>query len=106
MVTDVRRKRRSDPGVPEDCPVFALHKAYSTAGEIAEVAAGCRAAKIGCLDCKKILIANVDGFLDPFRQRRSRYENMAVNDILAPGNRRAVERARETVARVRELMNV
>jgi tryptophanyl-tRNA synthetase len=106
MVTDVRRKRRSDPGVPEDCPVFALHKAYSKTDEIAEVAAGCRTAGIGCLDCKKILIANVNDFLESFRQRRSKYENMSVNDILEPGNLRAAERARQTVAQVRELMKI
>lgn len=106
MITDVRRKRRSDPGVPEDCPAFALQQAYSKAEEIAMVAADCRTAGIGCLDCKKILIRNINAFLDPFRQRRSRYEKMAVADILEPGNRRAAERARRTVAQVRELMNV
>ena len=106
MVTDVRRKRRSDPGVPEDCPVFALHQAYSKAEEIAAVAADCRTADIGCLDCKRILIRNINDFLDPFRQRRSRYEKMSVADILEPGNRRASERARRTIAQVRGLMNV
>lgn len=106
MVTDIRRKRRSDPGVPEECPVFALHKAYSRAEQIKEVAAGCRTADIGCLDCKKILIANVNEFLEPFRQRRSQYENMAVNDILATGNLRAAERARHTLAQVRDLMKI
>ncbi|MCU0235544.1 MAG: tryptophan--tRNA ligase [Acidobacteria bacterium] len=106
MVTDVRRKRRSDPGVPGDCPVFALHQAYSRADEIALVDAECRKAGIGCIDCKKILIANVNAFLEPFRQRRQRYEKMAVADILAPGNRRAAARAGETLAQVRALMNV
>jgi tryptophanyl-tRNA synthetase len=106
MVTDVRRKRRSDPGVPEDCPVFTLHQAYSNSEEIAMVSAECRTAGIGCLDCKKILISNINTFLEPFRQRRSRYEKIAVADILEPGNRRAVEQARRTVSQVRELMNV
>jgi tryptophanyl-tRNA synthetase len=106
MVTDVRRKRRSDPGVPEDCPVFALHKAYSKADEIASVAEGCRTAGIGCLDCKKILIVNINDFLEPFRQRRSKYENMSVSDILEPGNLRAAQRARQTVAQVRDLMKI
>jgi tryptophanyl-tRNA synthetase len=106
MVTDVRRKRRSDPGVPEDCPAFALQHAYSKAEEIAMVAAECRTAGIGCLDCKKILINNINAFLDPFRQRRSRYEKIAEADILEPGNRRAAERARRTIAQVRDLMNV
>lgn len=106
MVTDTRRKKRSDPGVPQDCPVFALHKAYSKAYEIASVAEGCRTARIGCLDCKKILIANINDFLEPFRQRRSKYEKMSVNDILEPGNLRATERARKTVAQVRDLMKI
>ncbi len=106
MVTDVRRKRRTDPGVPEDCPVFSLHKAYSKSDEIKEVAAGCRTATIGCLDCKKILIANVNDFLEPFRQRRSQYENMAINDILATGNLRAAAHARHTLAQVRDLMKI
>jgi tryptophanyl-tRNA synthetase len=106
MVTDIRRKRRTDPGVPEDCPVFTLHKAYSKPEEIAMVASECRSAGIGCIDCKKILIGNVNTFLEPFRQRRSRYEKMAVADILEPGNRRATARARETIAQVRALMNV
>lgn len=106
MVTDVRRKRRSDPGVPGDCPAFALHRAYSKPDEIAMVDAECRKAGIGCIDCKKILVANVNEFLEPFRQRRRRYEAMAVGDILAPGNRRAAERAAATVAQVRALMNV
>ena len=106
MVTDVRRKRRSDPGVPEDCPVFALHQAYSKVEEIATVSSECRTAGIGCLDCKKILINNINAFLDPFRQRRSRFEKIAVADILEPGNRRAVEQARRTVSQVRDLMNV
>ena len=106
MVTDVRRKRRSDPGVPEDCPAFALHRAYSKADEIAMIDAECRKAGIGCLDCKKVLIANVNGFLEPFRQRRRRYEAMAVADILEAGNRRACERAAATLAQVRALMKV
>jgi tryptophanyl-tRNA synthetase len=106
MVTDVRRKRRSDPGIPTDCPVFSLHQAYSRGDEIATVDAECRKAGIGCIDCKKILIANINDFLEPFRQRRSRYENMAVADILASGNRRAAARAGETIAQVRRLMNV
>ena len=106
MVTDVRRKRRSDPGVPEDCPVFALHRAYSRPEEIATVDAECRRAGIGCIDCKKILIANVNAFLEPFRQRRSRWEKTAVADILAPGNRRAAERAARTLEQARALMHL
>jgi tryptophanyl-tRNA synthetase len=106
MITDVRRKRRTDPGVPADCPVFALHQAYSKPDEVSMLAGECGKAGIGCLDCKAILIRNINAFLEPFRLRRSRYEKMAVADILEPGNRRAAARARETLAQVRTLMNV
>jgi tryptophanyl-tRNA synthetase len=106
MLTDVRRQIGSDPGMPGECPSFYLPMAYLTGEKIAMVDAECRKAGIGCIDCKKILIANINEFLEPFRQRRSRYEKMAVADILEPGNRRAAARARETIAHVRALMNV
>jgi len=102
MKTDVRRQRRSDPGVPEDCPVFAFHKSFSSDEEIGEVDAGCRSAGIGCIDCKRILIANLNRFLDPVRERRARFERMNVDDLLAPGNERARERAARTLDVVRE----
>jgi len=53
MVTDTRRKRRTDPGEPDDCPVFTLHKAFVPEAKRQELAAGCRTASIGCLECKK-----------------------------------------------------
>lgn len=101
MKTDIRRQRRSDPGVPEDCPVFAFHRSFSSEAEVEEVDAGCRSAGIGCTDCKRILIKNLNHFLDPVRDRRSRFENMDVEDILEPGNTRARERAVRTLETVR-----
>ena len=59
MVTDVRRKRRSDPGDPKDCPAFRLHEIYCTPEEREELTVGCRTASIGCLDCKKVMIHRV-----------------------------------------------
>lgn len=54
MMTDPARARRTDPGEPEKCPAFNLHKIYCTPEEITEVSKGCRTAGIGCLDCKKL----------------------------------------------------
>src|SRR5688572_10414306 len=71
MVTDPRRQRRTDPGDPKDCPAFRLHEIYCTPEEREELAAGCRSASIGCVDCKKVMIAHVQAELAPVQQRRS-----------------------------------
>ncbi len=106
MITDVRRQRRSDPGVPEDCPVFAFQKAFSAPAEVGEVSIECRRAGIGCLDCKRIVIRNINAFLDPFRSRRAGYEKGSIVDILESGNAKARRRAAQTLEAVRSLMKV
>lgn len=106
MITDTRRKRRNDPGVPEDCPVFALHKSFSSKHEMKEISDACRKAAIGCIDCKKILIKNMNNFLEPFRERRKRYEKLNVMDILEKGNEKARETAKRTLEEVRELVKI
>ncbi len=106
MITDTRRKRRNDPGVPEDCPVFALHKSFSSKHEMKEISDACRKAAIGCIDCKKILIKNINDFLEPFRERRKRYEKLNVMDILEKGNEKARETAKRTLEEVRELVKI
>ena len=106
MITDTRRKLRTDPGVPKDCPVFYLHESFSREEEKEEIVTGCTSAGIGCIDCKKILIKNINNFLDPFRERRKKYENAAVDDILAEGTKKARETAKQTVNEVRELMKL
>jgi tryptophanyl-tRNA synthetase len=108
MVTDPARMRRSDPGEPEKCPVFQLHKIYSTESEIAEVTVGCRSAGIGCLDCKKIMIKHVIENLAPFRERRAQYESKPneVEEVLGAGDERAQLRAGETMTEVREVLGL
>ena len=106
MKTDTRRMRRSDPGVPDDCPVFDFHKCFSSEEEKKEIVAGCTTASIGCIDCKKILIKNLNNLLDPFRERRKKYENTPVEDILESGTKKTREVARQTIAEARELMKI
>jgi len=106
MVTDTRRKRRIDPGVPEDCPVFSFHLSFSSEEEREEIVNGCTTAGIGCLDCKKVLIKNLNDFLDPFRERRKKYENADLDDILENGNKKARETARQTLEKARELVKI
>ncbi len=102
MVTDTRRKRRSDPGEPEDCPVYDYHKVFSSQEERSEIEVGCRSAGIGCIDCKKILIKNLKIFMEPIRERR---ENLLktpglVEEILMSGAQKAKKKADQTMEEV------
>ncbi len=106
MKTDTRRQRRTDPGVPDDCPVFDFHKSFSSEAERNEITTGCTSASIGCIDCKKILIKNLNNFLDPFRERRAKYETLKMDDIVENGSQEAKEAVGQTLGEVRELMKI
>jgi tryptophanyl-tRNA synthetase len=108
MVTDPARVRRSDPGDPDKCPVWDLHKIYSEEKTQAWVQNGCRTAGIGCLDCKKPLIESILKQLEGFRQRAREYEENPelVRGIVAEGCERAREAARATMAEVREAVRL
>jgi tryptophanyl-tRNA synthetase len=108
MMTDPARARRTDPGEPEKCPAFNLHKIYCTPEEIAEVSQGCRTAGIGCLDCKKIMIKHVIEELAPIREKRAQLENKPaeVAQVLARGNESARHTAIQTMTEVRETLGL
>jgi len=104
MVTDPQRKRRDDPGNPDVCNVFTLHKIFSSAEEVKEIDRECRNAGIGCVECKKKLAVNLNQHLGPFREKRA---NLAqdpgyVRAVLEEGARRAKVIAAETMSEVRE----
>jgi tryptophanyl-tRNA synthetase len=103
MMTDPQRVRRNDPGNPEVCPVFAYHKVYSSAEQIAEVTQGCLTAGIGCVDCKNILIRNVLTRLEPYYLRRQALERDKdyVRGVMEDGISRARMEARQTMTAVR-----
>lgn len=106
MVTDVRRKRRTDPGLPEDCPVFTLHRAFVPEEKRNELAQACRSAGIGCLECKDVVIKSIIRILTPFWERRRVLENKPslVWEILEEGNTKAREVAKKTMAEVRSAL--
>ena len=108
MVTDTARVRRTDPGEPEKCPAFNLHKIYCTSQEIEEVSEGCRSAGIGCLDCKKVMIRRVIDDLEPFREKRALYEKRPddIRDVIAEGNRVAGDQAATTMSEVRSVLTL
>ena len=108
MMTDPARVRRTDPGEPEKCPAFQLHKIYCTPDEIEYVSKGCRTAGIGCLECKKVMIKHVIDDLAPVREKRAVYESKPeeVEAVLASGNRTAQQQASETMTEVREALGL
>jgi tryptophanyl-tRNA synthetase len=108
MPTDPARVRRTDPGEPERCPVWALHEIYSPDDRRQWVQEGCRSAGIGCLDCKQPLIDAVIAEQAEFRERARPYEEDIdlVKNIVADGCERARELARQTMRDVREAMGL
>lgn len=101
--TDPARVRRSDPGNPDVCNIFTLHKFFSTTEQQGEVRQGCTSAGIGCVDCKKVLLGGLTADLERMNRRREVLlaHPQEVDRILATGAHRARVVAQETVARVR-----
>ena len=108
MQTDPARVRRTDPGDPEKCPVWGLHKVYSDSDTRDWVQKGCTTAGIGCLDCKKPLIDKIQAELDPIRERGEQYEQSPdlVRNLIATGNEKARDEARDTLVDVRAAMGL
>jgi tryptophanyl-tRNA synthetase len=103
MLTDPQRVRRTDPGRPEICPVFAYHKLFSTAEAVARIDRDCRSAAIGCVDCKKEMAEGLVKWIEPIQANRRKYEAdpAKVWDILDTGSKQAQKVARKTMKRVR-----
>jgi tryptophanyl-tRNA synthetase len=108
MFTDPNRVRRKDPGNPDICNLFQFHKLFSDRETIERVDRECRAATIGCVDDKKLLAEIMIEWLRPIRERRETIDRdpSFVWDVLREGNRKARERAGETMEAVRKAMNL
>ncbi|OGQ91433.1 MAG: tryptophan--tRNA ligase [Deltaproteobacteria bacterium RIFOXYA12_FULL_58_15] len=105
--TDPARIRRSDPGTPEKCTIYAYQAIVQEEGTLAEIAEGCRTAAIGCVDCKKKLLAGLEGFREPIRAKHADIlASGDLDDIIVEGNRKARAEAQLTMHRVREVMGL
>ena len=104
MMTDPARKRRSDPGNPDVCPVYDWHKLFSPPETLKWSAEGCRTAGIGCIECKAAMADNLIKWIAPIRERRVEYEKnpKRVLELIDAGSKRAGIEAVKTMARVRE----
>lgn len=106
MVTDPARIRRKDPGDPDKCPVGDLHKVFSSPETLAKVYEGCRSAGIGCIECKGWAADALVQILNPIQERRAKYTEPEVEDILKNGANRARNRAEQTMTEVRTAMQL
>jgi tryptophanyl-tRNA synthetase len=108
MVTDPARKRRADPGNPDVCPVYDLHRIFTPDAPRDEVARGCRTAGIGCLDCKGVLLEHMLPPLETIRERRVRMAERPdhLREVLREGSARARRVASQTLAEVKAAVGV
>ena len=102
--TDPNRLRRSDPGDPDICNIYTLHKSFSSRDEVAMIDTECRNAGIGCVDCKKILAKNMETEMAPIQEK---YDDLAkrpddVKDALAKGAQRVKALSQLTMTEVRK----
>jgi tryptophanyl-tRNA synthetase len=108
MKTDPARARRTDPGEPERCPVWGLHKIYSAEDTRTWAAEGCRSAGIGCLECKQPVIDKIIEEVTGMRRRAQEYTDNPelLRDVIAEGAEKARDAARETLEEVRRAMHL
>ncbi|OGI12337.1 MAG: tryptophan--tRNA ligase [Candidatus Margulisbacteria bacterium GWF2_35_9] len=107
MFTDPQRLRRTDPGRPEICPLFAFQEIFNPK-ETKTIAADCKSAKIGCVDCKKKCLTNMLVFIEPIRMKRVELLNdkKMLDEIIDKGTKRAQKVAHETVNKVKEIIKI
>jgi len=108
MMTDPARKKRNDRGNPEVCPVFSIHRVYSSQETIAIVDENCRTAGFGCIDCKKLLIPSIVRDLEPIRIKRVEQEKdpHLVRDVLEQGSAKARKVVQNTMADARKAVGL
>jgi tryptophanyl-tRNA synthetase len=108
MVTDPARMKRTDPGNPDVCNVYSMHKIFSPQADVEMVNVECRRAGIGCVDCKKLLAKNLNAHLEPFRAKRAEFASQSdyVTDVLNDGAKRACVIAEQTMQEVRNAIQL
>ena len=109
MTTDPARERRTDPGTPEKCPVWDIHKFFNKdPQEMAELHEGCLKAGIGCIDCKKKLMTHLEEMMAPIQQRRVSFEKREddLKQILEAGAKKASVVAAKTMDEVYTAMGI
>jgi tryptophanyl-tRNA synthetase len=106
--TDPQKLKLGDPGRPEICNIFTMHKAFGTPEQVAEIEAGCRSGKLGCGECKMLLLGRMEPELAPIRERASELQQNRghVLEVLQDGAAKARRIASETMGQVRRSMGL
>ncbi len=106
--TDPQKLRKGDPGRPELCPVFFYHKIFTTWEKVEEIEEDCKRGKLGCVDCKREMLKNLELFLEPLREKRQEYakDRALLRDIIKEGSEKAKSIASKTMEEVREKIRV
>ncbi|PIP30810.1 tryptophan--tRNA ligase [bacterium (Candidatus Howlettbacteria) CG23_combo_of_CG06-09_8_20_14_all_37_9] len=107
--TDPKRARRNDPGTPNACPViFEMHKLVSSKNQVKTINEECKRAGIGCRDCKKILIVNMEKMIKPIRERYKELETkpFIITEILAEGGEKAQKHIEKTIDAAANTMGI
>jgi tryptophanyl-tRNA synthetase len=107
-VTDPNRVRKADPGTPEVCNIYHLHKIFSREETVQGVAGQCRSAGWGCIDCKRTLFGSMEETLAPIRTRAAELtaEPATVDAILGDGAGRARAIAQDTMRETKARMGL
>ncbi len=107
-VTDEKRVNREDPGNPDDCNVYSIHKTVSSEADLAWVREGCTTAGIGCVDCKGRLVDNLENHFAGYVERRAELvaHPERVKEILYAGAAKARSMAQKTMDEVRTKMGL
>jgi tryptophanyl-tRNA synthetase len=104
-VTDPARIHKTDPGHPEVCTVYEYQRVFNPE-EVQEIENDCRQGHIGCVNCKKKLSEKINQLLEPMRERREKYKNDSIREILMEGTKKAHRTALDTMEEVREAMGI
>lgn len=108
MITDTKRQRKTDAGDPNVCPVFDYHKVFSSEEERTNIIVGCTKAGIGCIECKKILINNMENFIAPIRNKKKILDKEIedIDEFLADSQSKANNFAANTMDKVRKAIKI
>lgn len=106
--TDPQKLRKGDPGRPDICPVFFYHKIFTPSEKVEEIERDCKSGKLGCVDCKREMLKNLELFLEPLREKRQEYvkNREFLLDIIKEGSEKAKSIASKTMEEVREKIRV
>jgi tryptophanyl-tRNA synthetase len=108
MITDPQRARRSDPGDPDVCNVYAFHQLYTDSETRRQIDSQCRKAEIGCVECKRIMAENLVQALGPLQEKRQYYLSHPeiVEEIMIEGSRKARQIAAETLRQAKAALRI